>query len=155
MISLLSIFILLKGPGWRTISQQKDLQLLSWLFSTSTLRGEPPARPSNPTNPPGTTAQAWYERDQQGPGDLSSAPNQRGTGKEVVFYYCHRPSHEASVGPICNAKLLGTFYGTNRRWGMKKLYYSDSKMWLLMANLLWLCWTVVVLCLWLGRIWCL
>ncbi|KAK7880009.1 hypothetical protein WMY93_033328 [Mugilogobius chulae] len=47
-------------------------------------------------------------RDQ--PGISSSAPNQRGPGKELVCFYCQQTGHKASVCPVRKAKVSGACY---------------------------------------------
>lgn len=44
------------------------------------------------------------------PGTSNFVPNQRGTGKDLVCFYCQQPGHKASVCPVRKAKFSGACY---------------------------------------------
>lgn len=51
------------------------------------------------------------------PGNSSTAPNQRASGKELVCFYCQQPGHKASVCPIRKAKVTGACYAPRPEGG--------------------------------------
>lgn len=67
-------------------------------------RGGPPVCPSHmahrPTLQPLQPRPTRRETSQEPPGNLNSAPNQRGPGKDLVCFYCQQPGPKASVCPI-------------------------------------------------------
>lgn len=67
-------------------------------------RGGPPVCPSHmahrPTLQPLQPRPTRRETSQEPPGNLNSAPNQRGPGKDLLCFYCQQPGPKASVCPI-------------------------------------------------------
>ncbi|KAK7912920.1 hypothetical protein WMY93_013131 [Mugilogobius chulae] len=69
-------------------------------------------RQPTPPNQPRPARREFQEQ----PG--TSAPNQRGPGKELVCFYCQQSGHKASVCPLRKAKITGACYPARSETGV-------------------------------------